>query len=131
METIAAAAEALRTQPRRRTDSVFRRVQQKLEYANAEPLAYGEEVKLEGELDRLEQSDPRTTQQVVDDFAAQLDRIAAGQRFRIHPEGRFMSHWDILLLFALLFTATVTPYEVSGLAQHRRIQTHTNFDYVS
>jgi hypothetical protein len=41
---------------------------------------------------------------------AKMDRLA---RWRIHPEGPFMSFWDIIMLGALLFTAIVTPYEIA------------------
>jgi potassium voltage-gated channel Eag-related subfamily H protein 7 len=30
-----------------------------------------------------------------------------------HPDSRFIARWDLILLVALLFTATVTPYEVA------------------
>jgi CRP-like cAMP-binding protein len=34
----------------------------------------------------------------------------------MHPQGRFMQRWDMFMLCLMLFTATVTPYEIGFLS---------------
>ena len=52
-------------------------------------------------------------------FAAQTDiyrqRIRKLERGTIHPHSRFAQRWDLITILAILYTATVTPFEVGFL----------------
>ena len=58
-------------------------------------------------------------QKMLDDIKSQADRyreqIRKSNRLTIAPHSKHMQRWDILTTFALLFTATVTPFEVGLL----------------
>ena len=55
-------------------------------------------------------------QQMLDDIKAQSDRFRAQirrtDRATLNPHSKHMQRWDLLTTTALLFTATVTPFEV-------------------
>jgi hypothetical protein len=42
-------------------------------------------------------------------------RVPEGLRFIINPKSQFQTYWDLLMVVLLVFTATVTPYEVGFL----------------
>jgi hypothetical protein len=42
-----------------------------------------------------------------------LDRMNALTKFLFNPDGDFCQKWDVAIIAALVFTATVTPYEVA------------------
>jgi hypothetical protein len=44
-------------------------------------------------------------------FTRDLSRV----KYLFHPHGATMKHWDLLMMALLVFTATVTPYEVAFL----------------
>lgn len=46
---------------------------------------------------------------------ARLKDIQTEMRFLINPNSKKMQYWDLVTLAALLFTLTVTPYEVALL----------------
>ena len=58
-----------------------------------------------------------TTQKMSDVvfLAARDQRVRQTPCYVIHPEHRFMGLWDFFNIIALLFTATVTPFEVALL----------------
>jgi len=51
--------------------------------------------------------------QLLEGIEEQLEAIARSQRFLIMPDTPMMQRWDLVILTCLLFTATVTPYEVA------------------
>ena len=55
-------------------------------------------------------------QQMLDDIQAQAARyreqIRRTNRMTLSPHSRYMQRWDVITTVALLFTATVTPFEV-------------------
>lgn len=46
---------------------------------------------------------------------AHLESDYRYKKYLIEPNGRFRKNWDMLVVFALAFTATVTPFEVAFL----------------
>jgi hypothetical protein len=49
----------------------------------------------------------------TEEVIATRSALASRDAFLIDPQAKFMRHWDIVTLIALLFTATFTPYEVA------------------
>ena len=46
---------------------------------------------------------------------ARLDSMKKEMRFLVNPNSKWMQYWDLVTLSALLFTLTITPYEVALL----------------
>jgi len=55
------------------------------------------------------QFDPETMKRDVYILKARLKRMG---RFLVNPRAKVMQYWDFVILFAMIFTCTVTPYEV-------------------
>jgi hypothetical protein len=51
--------------------------------------------------------------QMTTNFKNQLRHIAQSEKYLLKPGSYLMQHWDHLMIAALIFTALVTPYEVS------------------
>jgi potassium voltage-gated channel Eag-related subfamily H protein 7 len=49
----------------------------------------------------------------IDQFTSLLKQITRMERFLVRPDSPLMNRWDGVVVFALLFTATFTPYEVA------------------
>ena len=45
-------------------------------------------------------------------------RLHQAHRFLLSPNTKKMQYWDLLMIFLLLYTATVTPYEVCMIWDH-------------
>lgn len=48
----------------------------------------------------------------VEDVMAALSEFAKEERMLIRPDHEFLQNWDVAVFLALIFTATVTPFEV-------------------
>ena len=59
----------------------------------------------EGKSKNSQDADNRRADQVY-------TRIPKDAKFLIDPKGRYQSRWDIIMVILLLYTATITPYEV-------------------
>ena len=46
------------------------------------------------------------------DVALLQKRLKSMNRWLINPRSRYAQYWDFVVLFAMLFTSSVTPYEV-------------------
>jgi hypothetical protein len=42
-----------------------------------------------------------------------LDQLNSQTKYLFNPDGYFCPKWDVAIIAALVFTATVTPYEVA------------------
>jgi potassium voltage-gated channel Eag-related subfamily H protein 7 len=58
-------------------------------------------------------SDPN--QLTVESVRKRLDALRQEERWMVHPNNPLLQKWDLAILFALLFTAVVTPFEVAFL----------------
>lgn len=57
----------------------------------------------------------RPIEEVRDDIAKVKTRLIRRNRFLVDPQSRLMQYFDLLAAFGLLYTITVTPYEVGYL----------------
>ena len=44
-------------------------------------------------------------------------RLARHERFTVNPNGRFLRRWDKLLVVAIAWTATITPFEIAFILE--------------
>lgn len=56
-------------------------------------------------------------------------RLAALERFTVNPNGRFMRRWDKLMMMAIAWTATVTPFEIAFFIEIKRLAEHDSFEW--
>jgi hypothetical protein len=50
---------------------------------------------------------------IITGFETRLDAMSSATRYLVSPDGSFCQRWDLLIIVLLIFTATVTPYEVA------------------
>lgn len=62
-----------------------------------------------GSAEGVIQLDPAVLKRDKDSLQKRIQRMGKGL---VNPRSKFMQYWDFVTLSALLFTATVTPYEV-------------------
>ena len=49
-----------------------------------------------------------------------VEQVSRLMRWTFNPNGRLLKRWDKIMLMALLYTVTVTPFEVGFLGINRR-----------
>jgi potassium voltage-gated channel Eag-related subfamily H protein 7 len=59
----------------------------------------------------------------LEDVEKRLEQLRRGEMYMFRPDSSFISKWDVVIMICLLFTASVTPYEVALL----KVQIGTGF----
>jgi hypothetical protein len=59
----------------------------------------------------------------LDHVQAKLDLLARTNAKILTPNGRFCQHWDVVMIAGILFTATITPFEVAFLKEDFSVDT--------
>jgi hypothetical protein len=59
----------------------------------------------------------------LDHVQAKLDLLAKTHSKILTPAGKFCQNWDVIMICGILFTATVTPFEIAFLKDEFRIDT--------
>jgi hypothetical protein len=54
-------------------------------------------------------------QVAVEEITIRLATIRRQQAFLLNPSGKLMENWDLVIIASLIFTASVTPYEIALL----------------